>query len=318
MTPAFSITVGGTAANVNDRLLALEVTDQEGNRSDSVRIMIDDRDGRVMIPDRGAKISIALGYRETGVFPMGLFVVDQVTASGWPMQIEVTGRSADLTEEMKEQRSKTYKDKTISDIVSEIAQRHGLTPGAMGSIASFKYSFLVQTEESDLNFLTRLAMRHDCIFAVKNGRLIFKKRGESIEAFHVIVHPSNVMSYSVTYQDRQKHSEGHADWWDKNAARRMRSKKFGSGGRAKYRVGQIAEDGQAQADEMAQSAATANKRAEKQLDMTVVGDPAIMAESILEVVGIKAGVDGLYRVKSVVHSLTSNGYRTNIQAEDIL
>lgn len=323
MKPAFSVSVGGVSVtgNLVDRLLQLEVTDQEGSQSDTVRIMVDDRDGILGIPDRGSLISVAMGYTSS-IRHMGMFTVDSVSVRGWPRQLEVSGKSMDFTKLMKEQRSKHYDEKTVQQICGEIASRHGLSNGCTGSIANLKLS-IGQLGVSDAHFLQNIADEHDSVFGIKDGQLILKKKGENISGFAIIAHPGNVMEYDLSFQDRNSHKGGDADWWDRKSARRQRSKRYGSarGGRkqspATSRSSKIHQNGQREADDAADSRVKALGRGELHLRMTIVGDPSFRAEMILIVAGVRAGVDGAYRIKSVVHSLSGDGYKTSIEAEGI-
>jgi uncharacterized protein len=321
MKPAFLIS-GATGA-LNDRLLALEVTDQEGSQSDTVRILVDDRDGLLAVPPRGSVISVAMGYRETGLSFMGLFTIDTVTMSGWPQQMEIQAKSMDFIKLMKEQRSKGYEKKTVGQICGEIAGRHGLANGCTGTMASLKYEYLGQTEESDAHFLQSIADKHDGVFAIKNGQLVLKKKAENIQGFAIVTRPGNVMDYQFSFKDRNAHQGGEADWWDRKEAKRQRTKRYGKPGAgrtsspAKSRVAEVETNGQKIADDKAQSRISALNRAEKQLSMTVVGSQYLRAEMILVVAGVRPIVDGAYRIKSVVHSLTGDGYKTNIEAEGI-
>jgi len=324
MKPAFSVSVGGVSVtgNLVDRLLQLEVTDQEGSQSDTCRLMIDDRDGVLGIPQRGSVMAIAMGYRESGVRAMGLFTVDSVTIRGWPRQMEISGKSMDFLKLMKEQRTKHYEKKTVGQICGEIASRHGLQNNCTGTVAQLQMD-RGQTEVSDAHFLQQIADEHDSVFAVKDGALTLKKKGENITGFAIIMHPGNVMSYQLSFQDRNAHKGGDADWWDRKAARRQRSKKYGSsrGGRtsspATSRSSKLHTNGKQEADDAAQSRVNALSRAELKLNMTIVGDPSFRAEMILIVAGVRAGVDGSYRIKSVVHALSNDGYKTNIEAEGL-
>jgi hypothetical protein len=325
MKPAFSVSIGGVSVtgNLVDRLLALEVTDQEGSQSDTVRILVDDRNGVLGVPKRGSVISVAMGYRETGLSFMGLFTVDTATLKGWPREMEITGKAMDFIKLMKEQRSKGYEKKTVGQICGEIAGRHGLANGCTGTIAKLKLDYIGQTEESDAHFLQNIADRHDSVFAVKNGQLILKKKAENITGFAVVTAPGNVIEYSFSFVDRNAHQAGEADWWDRKQAKRMRKKMIGrsGGGRttspAKSRVAELNTNGEVEADDKAKSRISALNRAEKKLSMTVVGSQGLRAEMILVVVGVRAVVDGAYRIKSVVHSLTGDGYKTNIEAEGL-
>ena len=227
MTPAWLILADGVdvTGNFNDRLLSLTVTDNEGLKSDTCEIEVDDRDGRLAVPRKGTLLSISMGYRETGLTLMGVYTVDEVELSGFPRKMRISGSAADLRDKLKAQRNKGYEGKTVGEIVKEIAGRHGLTPAVGSSLASFRYDYLGQTEESDLHFLTRLARRHDALAKVANGRLLLTKRGEAKAAsgaalVEAIIGAAQVIEYSATFQDRPAHKKSKASWWDRKKAKR--------------------------------------------------------------------------------------------------
>jgi hypothetical protein len=316
MTPAFYISVGGAdvTGNFNDRLLELTVTDNEGSESDTVNVVVDDRDGILGIPEKGASMAVGLGYKETGIMPMGMFIVDEVKVEGWPRKMSIRGRAAEMRDDFKGQRSKGYENKTIKDIVGEIAQRHGLAAKVIGSIASFNYKYLAQGVESDLHFITRLARKHDCVATAKGGKLIFCKKGEGDLGMVVITYPGQIKKYECTFQDRPRHKKAKGSWWDFDEAKRVVEEGMGNAG-AEYELGNLWPDGKEEAKETAQSKADALGREEKVATFEVVGNPAIMAEMNLMVVGVRAGVDGLYRIKSAEHKLNNSGYSTSISTE---
>ena len=223
MTPAWQILADGldVTANFNDRLIELTVTDHEGMKSDSCEIVVDDRDGILAVPRKGTLLSISMGYRETGLVLMGLFTVDEVELTGFPRQVRISGASADLRDKLKSQRSKAYENKTLGGIVGEIASRHGLSAAVGASLRGFSYPFLGQSEESDLHFMTRLAKKHDALFKVAGGKLLFMRRGESLSASGqelsaVAISGDRVTQYRATFQDRPAHKKSKATYWDRD------------------------------------------------------------------------------------------------------
>ncbi len=64
MKPEFRIVADGKniTALINDRLLTLRTSDKPGMESDEFEVRIDDRDGAVALPSRGANIEIFMGY----------------------------------------------------------------------------------------------------------------------------------------------------------------------------------------------------------------------------------------------------------------
>ncbi|MFP3030306.1 MAG: hypothetical protein ACEY3M_03800 [Wolbachia sp.] len=73
MTPDFSISVEGISITelIKSRLVSMHITDEAGVISDTAVIHLDNRDSLFEIPRTGAKLNILLGYKETGIMPMG-------------------------------------------------------------------------------------------------------------------------------------------------------------------------------------------------------------------------------------------------------
>ncbi|KGK95327.1 phage late control protein, partial [Pseudomonas syringae pv. tomato] len=80
MKPAFRIVADRTdiTALINDRLLLLRTSDKPGMESDEFELRIDDRDGAVALPSRGADIEIYLGYEGQPLTRLGLYTVDDI------------------------------------------------------------------------------------------------------------------------------------------------------------------------------------------------------------------------------------------------
>lgn len=325
MTPDFYVHVGGNdmTANFRSRLLELEVCDHEGTESDSVSITLDDRNAELAIPTKGGIIAVGLGYKETGLRDMGLYTVDEVTLKGWPREIHVKGRALEMVQGFKEHRNIGYENKTVSQIIGEIAKRHGLQPKVIGSVGQFKYNYKSQTH-SDMNFLMELGYEHDAVATAKHGSLIFCKKGEGITGVCVVGFPGQIKSYTARFQDRPCHKKSRGHYWDRKKARYMREEGLGGlepdpnqgvAPTATHELPPIHEDGKKQSKEYAQSRQNGLDRAAKNVEIEVFGDPTIMAEMIMLVVGVRAGVDGEYRIKSVTHKLDNHGYETRIHGE---
>ena len=78
MTPVFRIVADGKniTALINDRLLTLRTSDKPGMESDEFELRIDDRDGAVALPSRGASIEVFMGYAGQSLTRLGRYMVD--------------------------------------------------------------------------------------------------------------------------------------------------------------------------------------------------------------------------------------------------
>ena len=57
--------------SIRDRVISLRLTDESGTIDDIVEVHVDYRDENLNVPN---ELNIALGYRETGVVPMGIYI----------------------------------------------------------------------------------------------------------------------------------------------------------------------------------------------------------------------------------------------------
>ena len=129
MKPVFQIIANGTdiTPQINDRLLSLEITDEAGLRADAIDIKLDDRDGAIALPPKGATLNVSLGYGGSGLTYMGAYEVDEMDLAIVPQTMKITGKSADMGGTIKQPKTRNWDDITIKDIVTKIAGEHGLT-----------------------------------------------------------------------------------------------------------------------------------------------------------------------------------------------
>ena len=196
MTPAYKILAAGVniTQQVKDRLVSLRVSDEAGTKADMVEIVLDDRDGRLEIPLPGAPIMVFLGYKETGLVPMGLFTSDEVTVSSPPEQITIRAKAANLGGSIKGQKTRSWDKTTIGKIVETIAGEHGLTPRVADRFAAIEYDHIDQTDESDVNFLVRIGQDHDALVGVKGGSLLFSTKGAGLTVGGLAMIPRPVLA----------------------------------------------------------------------------------------------------------------------------
>lgn len=127
--PAFSILMGGKAlTQLDPRIISLELTDNRGFEADELTIAIDDSDGLIELPPRGAELSVSLGWQGESLVYKGVYTVDEVAHSGPPDRLEITARSADFRDEFNVKREVSWHDVTVERIVSAIARRYKMTP----------------------------------------------------------------------------------------------------------------------------------------------------------------------------------------------
>jgi phage protein D len=328
MHPIVEVTVDGqpVAGAFYQRLVNLTVTDKEGVSSDTFSAELNDGPPDFLrLPRTGALVDIRLGYRETGVTSVGKFVVDKVSAKCLPYSLSISGKSADLRSgKLKENQERHWDKKKVKDIVSELAGEAGLSAAVDSEVGEHEYEWIAQQDESPIHFLERLARRHNALFTVKNGKLIFAKKGSGMSAGgsftgSVIVTPDRIIRDTCQFEanDRTKYKKVVAYYQDRDKAERVEVEVDADAeGDSVFRITEPFADA-AEADKAAQAKAKDLERGKGSASVTVVGDTSIIAGAPLLFQGVRPGLDGVpYIIDSVEHSFVGKGtFTTKISAK---
>lgn len=182
--PAYRLLLKGKdiTASFAGRLISLTLTDNRGFESDELEIVLDDADGMLDLPPRGAVLEAAIGWKGIELVDKGSFTVDEVEHAGAPDTLTIRARATDLRTGIATQRERSWHKTTVGKIVEAIAKSNSLTPCVSDWLAKRPVEHIDQTNESDANLLTRLAQQHDAIATVKSGRLLFIKAGDAESA----------------------------------------------------------------------------------------------------------------------------------------
>ena len=324
MKPITRITIDGRPATglFMSRLISCEVTDREGTKSDTVQIELEDSPPAA-IPRKGAIIKVWMGYLRGGIAYMGAFTADEVEANCLPYSLRITGKAADLRAEMKQNREVHWDDTSVADIVSDVAKRHGLIPRVAGAVGSHVYKWFGQQDESDIHVLERLAKRHNALFSVKDGHLIFAELGSGLSALGaaltpVIVRPGDIVEGScrVRFADRTAYKDVIGYYHDRDRGERVEIKVASSpDGSATYRIGEPFAD-EEEARRAVEAKAKELLRAGTSTSVQIVGRPSARGGAPLIYAGVRAGADGVpFILDTARHRSTKESYTTNLDAK---
>ena len=203
LIPDFTLKVNAqdVTTDIRDRLLSLTLTDNRGFEVDELKIELDDTDGQLALPPRGAVLSLSLGWKDSALVEKGEFTVDEITHHGAPDQLTIVARSADFRGSLNVLREVSYHDTTLGDVVKALADRNKLTPVLAEGFAEIAIAHIDQTQESDAAFMTRLASRYGAVAVIKAGKLLFIRPGSGVNASGKPLPP-----LTLTRQDGDKHS----------------------------------------------------------------------------------------------------------------
>lgn len=184
VAPAYMLTLDGAdiTQNFSDWLIGLTMTDNRGFEADQLDIALDDTDGLVELPPRGASLTLWLGWQGSALVNKGSFTVDEIEHRGAPDTLTIRARSADFRGSLNSRREQSWHDTTLGVIVETIAQRNKLTASVADSLKAIAIPHIDQTQESDAAFLSRLAERNGASVSVKAGKLLFLKAGSAMTA----------------------------------------------------------------------------------------------------------------------------------------
>ena len=330
MTPTYHILAGGKdiTAAIRERLLSLRVTDEAGYQSDTLEIQLDDRDGAVDLPRKGAVLEVALGY-ETRTAKMGSYTVDEVELSGPPDRLIIRAKAADMRGSLKQHKTRSWHEVTLGDLVATIAAEHGLEPRVSETLAGVAIEHIDQTEESDMNLLTSLSKQYDAVAKPAEGRLLFVSRGTGQRAsgrdLRIAIHRNQTSDHRVTLADRGQYGAVVAHWHDVEAGEKLQER--AGDGEPVYTLRHPYPNA-AEAQAAARSKLRALNRGTGALSLTLKNgmpallaesnnpdNPALVAQTRLVLSGFRKGVDGDWVATRVTHEISANGYSTRVEAE---
>lgn len=227
LTPQAELTIDGRrfGTQAMSRIISISLTDKRGFEADELTIELDDHDGTLAIPKTGSKITLKLGYKETGLVEKGEYLVSEFTASGSPDRLSITARAADLAEALAEQVEKSWHKQTLYQIIETIAKKHKYEYIISKDYQNQKIEHIDQTNESDASFMSRLAEQYDAIATIKNGKLLFIPAGESQTASGQPILPTTITrasgdSHSFTYSSSNSYQAVRAYYTDKKTGQK--------------------------------------------------------------------------------------------------
>lgn len=325
VTPQAIVKVNGQvlASNFNERLMSVSVEDKNGVTSDSVRLELKDGNPFVEIPKKGDILEIWLGYEETGVAYFGKYTVDDPEVSMFPFKISISGKGADMRDGLKSQKSRHWDNKTLKDVITDIAKDNNLEPKIDEELGAHEYEWLGQQDESDVHFAERLAKRHGALFSVKDGKLIFSKKGSTKtttgkDITPVVARPENIVNGTarVKFSYRSKFKKVKAHVQDKGTATREEVESDSdSEGTADYEIQEPFAD-KDEAEAAAKAKANELKTQTVSASVTLLGDPTVRAGAPFSFENCRPEIDGMiFTIESANHELSkTGGYTVAIEA----
>jgi phage protein D len=321
-TPIFRVEVDGVdiSPQMATRLMSLNIKDNRGLVVDTVDIELDDSDGLLNIPPKGAIIQVWLGWSNTGLFDKGKYKVDSTSHRGTPDVLSISAMANDVSEGLKQKRERSWSDKTIQEIFEKVGAEYELKVIVHEKFASKMIKYIAQNE-SDANLITRIADENDAIATVKNGHLILLPRGAS-QTVSGLALPRVQITRNKGDQHNYTNGTGtdnitgvKAYYYTENKAKKLHVV-VGDNDDNTKEIRYVHRD-KTTAELAANAEYNRCKRSAQKLTYSLAeGDPTLIPEQEFEFSGLKPEIDDIVWLgTNVTHTLNDNGFTTSIELE---
>lgn len=311
------------ADKVNPRLIELTLSEKRGGEADELSVTLHNADGLLAMPDPGKVLALSLGWASgddvaTGLVEKGRFTVDEVEAGGPPDTITIRARSADLSGNYRQRRTKSWRDTTLGAVLTEIAGRHGITAQVHPDLASKPVAALDQQGKSDMALVRDLGSRFDAVATWKDRRLIFMPVGSATTASGKAI-PGLTLKrrdgwrWSFTRAQRDENDGVQATWHDQASGRK---RKHSTGGKNPKKLKRVYAS-EADAKQAAQAEAKKRARGGYRFEYDLAfADCTIQPNRPVTLSGWNAKVDAIkWLVESVETTMGAGGLRQRVTLE---
>lgn len=222
LTPDYRIT--GTDVNeelIREHLTSIAITDESGQKNDSCMLTFDTANN-LGLPAQGSQISISLGYKETGLYPVGSFNVSKVSKAKSPQGRTLSVKAVSISSRpaMLDTKTRIFENVSIQTIIETIATEAQLQTRIDPSFAGI-LTTLTQDGQTNQRFAHDIADRYDAIFKVANDVLYFARRGNEVQLSSgdslpaiTIDEVNDIISYSYDFTSNTRYTRVVAKYKD--------------------------------------------------------------------------------------------------------
>jgi len=195
--------------------------DSAGTKSDRVVISLPPNTVR---PKPYAEIQLSLFNSLGDVLKCGTFYVQSVTRVN-NKSLTITATGVKFNQDQKKKKSYHYQNTKLSSIVNLVAKR--LKCKVKFTAQDTKIESLYQTNESDINFLYRLAEEYNALFSIKNNYVYFVSRLDNSLPV-TIIDATKASNINITHSARTFYKSAEATYYNAKKAKNEKVK-VGSG-----------------------------------------------------------------------------------------
>ena len=311
---AFMVNVAGTniTAPLLPVLISLKVSDKAGTHSDTASLEIDDRDGRIILPTKGAPVEVALGWVDEGVRVVFIGTVDEVKSKGdrgGGRVLTITAKGLDTTGAAKEGQQRHFDDQTIEAILKKAGEPAGVTDIEVDpELSGITRPYFGMHDESFVHAGERLAREIGGNFRVRGTKAIMSRRGAAYGPTVAAAWGQNLHSWDISPAlGRPAFAKASSRWYDPvKAAWQEEEEETSLDAKATFRHRYTKAD-KGEAKQQAKSDKATSERDAGEGSVEIEGNTAAIPDGLCIVVGARPGVDGVYRIDGVTHTYSRGG-----------
>ncbi len=361
MTPDYELVVNGSSitrlVKETNRLIELEIIDKRNLEADQLTLVLSDHDLTLALPPTGGIIEASIGFSEDGfadtniagaalahiglgkgdlitaglapnplieygLWDKGKYVIDSIDYSGPPNIITIQASSADFRASLKAPHEQSYDEITFGDIARTIAARNALTPAISPALADKFIMHVDQTNESDSNFIARLAKQYGGVALFKNEHLTVIEFNQATTALgqalpDILVDITEVDRFNYSDEDRNARYTGAQAFWIDRATGVKMPELVGSKGYV-HTIRHITAT-QSEAQQFAQAKFKELKTRQKMMDLGLsLGRPNALPSSPVVLSRFNESLSSTrWLSNQITHKISDNGYTSSIRCEPI-
>jgi len=317
----FDVTVAGSniTTALQPILIGLRVSDKVGTHTDSVDIEVDDTDARIVLPKKGAPVTVGLGWEDEGLRVVFTGTVDEVKSTGsrnGGRRVTVTAKGMDTTDRPKEGQQRHWDQATIETILRDAAQFAGIPNVQVDpALAGLRRAYFEMRDESFIHMGERLAREVGGNFRIIGDTAIFSKRLGNYQAAVEAKWGENLHNWDIAPQlGRPQFNIARGRWYDMLKPGWELLDKAVDLDVSALHAFRFAKPWDFETDQQTGSDKATSERDQGEGSVTIEGNTNAVPDGMCIVSGTRPGVDGTYRIEAVTHSYNrSAGFITTLE-----
>ena len=313
-----------------ERVVSVRVNQKMGLVSDSCVLVLDDHiKNRIQLPGSEEKVKILLGYgkeqenEQDLLIDFGEYDVGEFALNGPRDILTIYGNKLLWSKSLKAPVKFSWLSTVetpllLKDLFTQIAGKHGLTPKIAPELEQIVLPQIEQSE-SDMQLLTKLASYYDAVCKVIEDKLLFIPRGSGKTLSgqpvkEVELNIERLLSWTALTSQYPAYQSCRAWYHDYITATRTMVES-GSGE-------PCFDLSYTYADEVTAQWATQTRlnhanRVTKSMEITIIGDPTIMAGGVVNISEVREGINGRWFAAEVEHLIDKTGFTSKVLCQQL-